>query len=206
MAIVIIGGHSRSVGKTSVVAGIIAGLPEFCWTAFKITQYGHGVCSANGEPCDCATADHSVAITEEHDSVGDSDTSRFLSAGAKKVYWVRTRQGKLAEAMPRIRQILASAENFIFESNSLMKFIRPDLYLTVLDFANPDFKDSAREHLDRADALIVQNNSRQPEWRGISLKPAAGKPVFQVTPPVYVTGEIVDFVRSRLIFNVAQVK
>ncbi len=206
MAIVIIGGHSRSVGKTSVVAGIIAGLPEFCWTAFKITQYGHGVCSANGEPCDCATADHSVAITEEHDRAGDSDTSRFLSAGAKKVYWVRTRQGKLAEAMPRIRQILGSAENFIFESNSLMKFIRPDLYLTVLDFANPDFKDSAREHLDRADALIVQNNSRQPEWRGISLKPTAGKPVFQVTPPVYVTGEIVDFVRSRLIFNVAQVK
>ena len=64
MAIIVIGGHSRSVGKTSVVAGLISALPEFNWTAVKITQYGHGICSANGKACDCATADHSWAISE----------------------------------------------------------------------------------------------------------------------------------------------
>ena len=53
MAIVVIGGHSRSVGKTSVVAGLISALPELNWTAVKVTQYGHGICSANGKPCDC---------------------------------------------------------------------------------------------------------------------------------------------------------
>lgn len=198
MAIVIIGGHSRSVGKTSVVAGLISALPEMKWTALKITQYGHGVCSANGEPCDCATNDHSWAVNEENDRSGESDTSRFLVAGAKKVYWVRTQQGMLAEAMPRVRQVIASAENVIFESNSLMKFIRPDLYLSVLDFENHDFKDSAREYLDRADGIIVQNEDRNPDWTGVSLKPVANKPVFRICPPPYVTGEIVDFVRSRL--------
>ena len=55
MAIVVVGGHTKNIGKTSVVAGLIAALPEMRWTAFKITQYGHGVCSANGEPCDCET-------------------------------------------------------------------------------------------------------------------------------------------------------
>jgi len=40
MAIVVVGGHSRSVGKTSVVAGLIAALREFNWTALKITQFG----------------------------------------------------------------------------------------------------------------------------------------------------------------------
>ena len=39
MAVIVVGGHSRSIGKTSVVAGLIARLPEFHWTAFKITQY-----------------------------------------------------------------------------------------------------------------------------------------------------------------------
>src|SRR6476620_12356439 len=78
MALIVIGGHSRSVGKTSVVAGLIAALPEFQWTAFKITQYGHGICSANGEACDCATGDHSWAITAEKNRAADSDTSRFL--------------------------------------------------------------------------------------------------------------------------------
>jgi len=198
MATVVIGGHSRSVGKTSVVAGLISALPEMRWTALKITQYGHGVCSANGEPCGCATNDHSWALTEEKDRNGDSDTSRFLVAGADKVYWVRTRQGMLAEAMPRVRQVMKSAENVIFESNSLMKFIRPDLYLTVFDFANLDFKDSAREYLDLADAIIVQNSNVLPDWAGISLRPVAKKAVFRIEPPPYVTAEIVEFVRSRL--------
>jgi hypothetical protein len=103
----------------------------------------------------------------------------------------------LAEAMPRVRQVIASAENVIFESNSLMKFVRPDLYLSVLDFANPDFKDSAREYLDRADAVIVQNADTHPDWSGVSLKPVANKPVFQISPPPYLTDEIVEFVRSR---------
>jgi dethiobiotin synthetase len=52
MAIVVVGGHTRNIGKTSVVAGLVRALPEMRWTAFKITQFGHGVCSANGEPCD----------------------------------------------------------------------------------------------------------------------------------------------------------
>jgi hypothetical protein len=199
MSILVIGGHSRSVGKTSVVAGLIAALPEFHWTALKITQYGHGICSADGQACDCATSDHSWAISEEKNSQGDSDTSRFLTAGAARVWWVRTEQGRLAEAMPALREKLAGAENVICESNSVLKFLRPDLYLTVLDPATPDFKSSAREFLDRASAIILhESKNGDPAWKDVSLKPVAGKPIFHITPPPYVTPEIVAFVRKRL--------
>src|SRR5579864_7449066 len=150
--LIVVGGHSRSVGKTSVVAGLIAALPQFHWTAMKITQYGHGICSANGKPCECACDDSSWAITEERDWSGKSDSSRFLVSGAKRSLWVRTRQGMLAEAMPRIREELAGSANAILESNSILRFLRPDLYLTVLDAATPDFKLSAQQFLDRADA------------------------------------------------------
>ena len=198
MALIVIGGHSRSVGKTSVVAGIIAALPEFHWTAAKITQYGHGICSANGEPCDCATDDHSWAITEERDRSGESDSSRFLLSGATRSLWVRTRQGMLAEAMPRLRKELASAENVILESNSVMRFLRPDLYITVLDASNADFKASAKEYLDRADAVVLHEHFGQAAWTSISLKPVQGKPVFRITPPPYVTPELIEFVRRRI--------
>jgi hypothetical protein len=198
MAIVIIGGHSRSVGKTSVVAGLISALPDFHWTAVKITQYGHGVCSANGEACDCATADHSWAISEERDRSGESDTSRFLIAGAAQTFWVRTEQGRLAEAMPALRQRLAGARNVIIESNSVLKFLKPDLYLTVLDPSTADFKNSAREFLDRANAVILHHTPDSPAWQSVSLKPVAGRPLFRITPPPYVTAEIADFVRSSL--------
>ena len=199
MAIIVIGGHSRSVGKTSVVAGLISALPEFHWTAVKITQYGHGVCSANGEPCDCATADHSWAISEERDRSGESDTSRFLIAGAAQTFWVRTEQGRLAEAMPALRQRLAGARNVIIESNSVLKFLKPDLYLTVLDPSTADFKTSAREFLDRASAVILHQTPDSPAWQSVSLKPVAGRPIFRITPPPYITAEMTDFVRAHLI-------
>jgi hypothetical protein len=196
--LVVIGGHSRSVGKTSVVAGVISALREYEWTAAKITQYGHGICSANGEACDCATGDHSWAITEERDRSGDSDTSRFLAAGAARVFWVRTEQGRLAEAIPTFRKRLEGARNVIIESNSVLKFLRPDLYLTVLDPSTADFKSSAREFLDRADAVILHNSEVTAQWQSVSLKPLANLPMFRITSPNYVTEEIVDFVRARL--------
>jgi hypothetical protein len=202
MSLVVVGGHSRSVGKTSVVAGLIAALPEFDWTALKITQYGHGVCSANGEPCDCASDDHSWAISEERDRSGESDTSRFLIAGASRVFWVRTEQGRLAEAMPSLRNRVENARNVIIESNSVVKFLRPDLYFTILDPATEDFKTSAKEFLDRADAVILHDAESAPAWNSVSLKPVADRPVFRIAPPPYVTSEIVEFVRSRLIARV----
>jgi hypothetical protein len=204
VAIVVIGGHSRSVGKTSVVAGLIVALPEFHWTALKITQFGHGICSADGKPCDCATTDdHFKAISDERDLSGESDTSRFLVAGAARSIWVRTRQGMLGEAMPDIRRRIAAAENVIIESNSIMGFLKPDLYLSVLDGEQEDFKVSANEFLDRADAVILHQHQTDaaPKWNAVSMDRLAGKPSFSIQPPPYVTPEIVEFVRERLNAN-----
>jgi len=200
MPIVVIGGHSRSVGKTSVVAGLISALPDLHWTALKITQYGHGICSANGEACDCATADHAWAVTEERNRDGESDTSRFLVAGADHAWWVRTEQGRLAEAMPRVRQVLAGTQNAIIESNSVLRFLKPDLYLTVLNPQTADFKTSAQTFLDRADAVLLHSveDSQSPAWERVSLKPVVNRPMFMIRPPQYVTPQVAAFVRERL--------
>jgi len=203
MAIVVVGGHTRNIGKTSVVAGLIRALPRMRWTAFKITQFGHGVCSANGEPCDCETADHTIAISEERDPTTGTDSARYLAAGAVRSFWVRTRQGQLAEAMPRLRkhfeQAQAEGGNVIVESNSILRFLRPDIFLTVLDPATPDFKESALRYLDRADAvLLTADEIGRPQWNGVSLKLIAGVPKFQMRPPEYVTEEITEFVAERL--------
>jgi len=89
----------------------------------------------------------------------------------------------------------------IVESNSVLKFLRPDLYLTVLDPGTEDFKNSAREFLDRAGAVILHEglNASGSAWNSVSLKPVAERPVFRITPPPYVTPEIVEFVRGSLV-------
>ena len=199
MAIIVIGGHSRNVGKTSVVAGLIANLPAYNWTAFKLTQFGHGRCSLNGKPCQCATADHAWAITEEKDRSGKSDSSRFLTAGAKHSFWVRTAQGQLAKAMPAIQRRLDQTENAILESNSILKFIQPELYISVLDPSNQDFKSSAQQFLGRADAIILHRSEQhEPNWPGVSLKTLPDRPVFMVAPPDYLSSEVVKFVERRI--------
>lgn len=157
MRTVVVGGHSRNIGKTSVVAAIIAALPEFPWTAVKIAQHGHGICSASNEPCDCAIdlPDCPYAIDEEKNRDSGTDTARFLHSGARRSLWVRTPQGALATAMPALHQAIAGETHVIIESNSVMEFLQPDLYLFVLNPAVEDFKDSARRFFPRADASIV---------------------------------------------------
>jgi hypothetical protein len=192
----VIGGHSRNVGKTSVVAGLIAKLPAYNWTAFKLTQFGHGRCSLNGKPCQCETADHAWAITEEKDTSGKTDSSRFLVAGAKHSFWVRTAQGQLEKAMPAIQRRLNDAENAILESNSILKFIQPDVYISVLDPETKDFKSSAQQYLERAHAVVLhRRKARESIWEGISLP---DRPVFVIDPPEYVSSEVVEFVEQRL--------
>jgi len=197
MSLVVVGGHSRSIGKTSVAAGLIAALPEYNWTAMKITQHGHGICSAVGEPCGCAIEyDHPYAISEES-IPGPSDSARFLAAGARRSFWLRTAVGQLGNAAAAIREIVQSSENTIVESNSILQFWKPELYLVVVDFATPDFKESALRYLDRADCLISVGQG-EPRWRGVSRRLWESKPRFPVQPPRYVSGELAQFVGQRL--------
>lgn len=182
MAVVVVGGHTRNIGKTTLAAQILAATRNMHWTAMKITQYGHSVCSANGEACDCSDPDHPVAVSEERDATSGTDTSRMLVAGAERVLWVRTQQGSLVEAMPRIRKEIGSHANVLIESNSVLRFLKPDVYVAVLQPAVADFKASALRYLDRADALFVPDGTSldDPAWDGVNAALLRGKPLFSL--------------------------
>ncbi len=199
MALIVVGGSTRNIGKTSVVAGLITALRSHSWTAIKITQYGHGICSADGKTCECATADHTVAFTEERDQLGRSDSSRYLMAGAKRSLWVRTQQGELLEAMPRLRREIAEAGNVIVESNSILQFIRPDLFLSVLDPAVEDFKPSARRYVDRADLILMPRREGQvAPWRESLRGVLQRAHILYFEPETYISEELVRFVEDKL--------
>ncbi len=201
MKCVVVGGQSRDVGKTSVVAAIIAALPQLGWTAVKITQHGHGICSRSGEPCGCAITapDCPYAIEEECDAAGRSDTSRFLRAGARRSLWVRTPVHALGTAMPALRAALDGSEHVIMESNSVLEFLRPDVYLTVLDPAVTDFKVSARRFLDQADAALIIRRMGTMGGMGIMEGDVPSlKPVFHTERGVWLTPDVVCFLQQRL--------
>jgi hypothetical protein len=176
---IVVGGHTRSIGKTQLVCDVIRAFPRVAWIAGKITQYGHGVCARNGENCDCAPDEHVCALDWEKLANTGTDSARFLEAGAKRSFWLRTKQGYLAEGLPLLRDALKKVASdqqpatsevsqpqntadhgtpmaLIVESNSLMQFVKPSLYFAVIDPLKDDFKESAQMALDRAHALVLR--------------------------------------------------
>ena len=196
--LVVVGGHSRNIGKTSVVAGLIRKLRHRQWTALKITLYGHGVCSNNNRACGCeAEPEHPFALTEEYEP-SDADSGRFLAAGAARSLWLRAPHGELARAAATLRKILDASDNTIVESNSVLELVQPDLFLILLDFSCQDFKPSSLRFLDRADAFVVIDRGiNAPLWADVARGLWDHKPQFLVKPPRYVTKDVVDFVDSR---------
>jgi len=199
--LVVVGGHSRNIGKTSVVAGLIRRLKDSRWTALKITQYGNGICANHSasEACGCQPASgEEFALSEEYEA-GETDSGRFLAAGAARSFWLRVPFGELPRAAGMVQKILAQGENVIVESNSVVELVTPDVFLMLLDFACEDFKASSLRFLDRADGFVVIDRGiNAPLWEHVARGMWDGKPQFLVKPPRYVTAEVADFVKGKL--------
>lgn len=187
MKTIVVGGNSKDIGKTSVVAGIIANFPELSWSAVKISQDKHLF----------------FEIREEEDQTGAGDTCRFLRAGAKRSLWIGTKPEMLPKAMPLLQQMIANDPCVIIESNSIIRFIKPDLYLMVLDYSTDDFKESAKQYFDLADAYIfIEPGVGIPLWQEVFFNSLTEKNIFKnifkVAPGKYITPEILNFVRQTL--------
>jgi hypothetical protein len=191
MAVIVVGGHSRKVGKTSVASALIHGLSEYRWTAIKISSHWHGEVSES--------AARSFIITEETDRAGAADSSRFLAAGAIRSIWVRLGKDGLEPAVRQLLPVIESSPNVIIESNSILRHITPDFYLVVLRYDIEDFKDSARSTLAKADAALAINCGRsKPLWKGVSQAALARIPLFVADDPQKVPAELIDLVKGSL--------
>ncbi len=202
MKLIMVGGHTRNIGKTSVVEGIIEATPELNWTAAKITQFGHGICSMDCEPCGCAVSEHQFSITEERARDTGTDTARFLAAGARRSLWVRTKQGELFTALPAFRKKIEADQFVIVESNSLRRFINPAVYLQVFDPSISDFKPSAQQYFDLSDAYIMVNKADQrlalPN-SGLTAQMRKNQPCFAVRKEDrFINEKVIEFVLSKL--------
>ena len=118
MAIIVVGGGGRGAGKTALICGLIRALPEIPWTAIKITDHEHG---------------KAAPVWEETTAGQESDTGRYLTAGARRALQVTTSTDAGLDAI--VEQILkecSPAGGAIFESNCVLDCMRADLCLAAL--------------------------------------------------------------------------
>jgi len=213
MKLVVVGGQVRKVGKTSVIAELVRGLNSLAWTAVKISFHGGDADSQDGPSAGDLPAHLDFLWSEEKDPHGDHDTSRFLAAGARRALWVRARGGTLAQALPGLLKALEGDEHVIVESNSILAFLKPTVFLFVIDESRRELKASARQFLARADAFVrVEPDLEARGWEQISVGARHGvplgefltlqgledKPVFPVSAGKWSNPALSRFVRERL--------
>jgi hypothetical protein len=199
MKLVVVGGQARKVGKTSVIAGLIRGLNTLAWTAVKISHHGGDADLQDMPSADDLPAHLDFLLNEERDPKGHGDTSLYLAAGARRSLWLRARGGRLAQALPALLEALEGDEHVIIESNSVLAFLQPAVFLVVIGESGRGLKVSARQFLGRADAFVTARPDFKPlAWPAISLQMLEGKPVFPVLPGEWSNPALCQFVRERL--------
>jgi hypothetical protein len=188
MAIIVVGGSGRGVGKTALVCGLITALTEFRWTAVKITSHNHG---------------KSEAIWEETEPAAGqgTDTARYLAAGARRALLITAPEPCLP--LDQLQNALGHDANVIFESNRIVNHLEPDLLkpdllkpalcLGVVGGPGMAIKGSFAAFLRRADALFAPMDD---DLKLDQLAP--GTSLFQWTALGAISPAIVGWVRARL--------
>lgn len=180
MASVVVGGGSKDIGKTALMCAVIEALPEFQWTAVKITGHDYG-------PPGSGPADGT--IWEETQAGEETDTGRYLLAGARRALLV-TRIGA-QPPIEEIRKALGHDRNVIFESNRIVDAIRPDLCLALIGGQSTEIKASFTRLLSIADAVVTLDATQTDDLPD-SL------PRFQLNSPRTLSAEMVSWLRTRL--------
>jgi len=140
MAMIVVGGGGRGAGKTALICGLLRALPESNWTAVKITTHAHR---------------HAETIYEELLAGEATDTSRYLAAGAKCALLVTADEGELGNILEQVFKEHARSGNLIFESNSVLRYVRPQLCFAVATSLTGERKPSF-EIVERcADATVA---------------------------------------------------
>ena len=176
MAIVVVGGSGRGVGKTALVCGLIAALPEFRWTAIKITSHDHG------QP---------KPVWEETQPGLGTDTARCLAAGARRAMLLTAEPEEMERVvLPLLQPLLEQQQNPILESNSILGLLRPDLCLGVKGEAGTEHKPSFGLVMERADVLVML--AAQDE------KVEGTRPLFRLAAMERISPEMQAWLRGKL--------
>lgn len=181
--LIVVGGHSRKIGKSSVVAALISGLRDARWTALKITSHQHDA------------PDEEPFVLAEETEATSTDSGRYLAAGAERSFLLRASANQLERALSSLNPTFRTATNVIIESNRVVELLHPDLYLLVVDPSIDDWKASARRNLPSADAILLVETHFAP-----ATVPALPRdtPRFPIKPPGYTSPELISFVARRL--------
>src|SRR5579884_3578104 len=155
MALIVVGGQSKHVGKTTLVCEIIRHFGNVRWTAAKVTSHSH-----HPEQCVRVASGPGWTIWEQRAGNSLVDTVRYLNAGATHSLLLCAESESLAQACVALKMELSRCGNAIVESTAAANLLAPDLFLLVVNPESQEIKPSASEQLAHAHAIVVSTEAQ----------------------------------------------
>jgi hypothetical protein len=142
--LVVVGGHSRGVGKTTTIEHILRARTGERWLAVKISAHRH------------APAHVAAPVIEEETHCGAAtQTSRYLHAGAARAWLCRADARAMPEAVRFVAGLVQAGANVIVESNRLVGYLNPETMLFLVSPPVEDWKPSSAGAISAAHAIIL---------------------------------------------------
>lgn len=154
MALIVVGGQAKHVGKTTLVCDVIRHFADARWLAAKITPHFH----AQQQPV--LSSGSGWIICEQHAADLDVDTGRYLAAGAVRSLLICAELRSLSDACAALKKEVVASPNAIVESTSAAHLLAPDVFILVVNPDDQQIKPSAREQLALADAVVVTSKAQ----------------------------------------------
>jgi hypothetical protein len=177
--LIVVGGHSRHVGKTSVVTSVLRQVDAGRWIAVKLSGHNHAM--PQTEP----------AHTRQ--------TARYRQAACGSALLLCAPDGNLGPAARSIQRMIAAGRNVIAESNRLVCHCEPDLVLFVIAPGIHDWKASSAACLRKADAIVLHGEGELP-GQAVALGGDAvlRLPRFRFSPGADTPSEFISWLHHRL--------
>jgi len=151
-----IGGATRNVGKTTFVCKVIEKFSQLLpIVAIKVKTIYEGDSFFHGKDKNPLTENY--RIINEVDATTEEDTALMLKAGAQKVFRVKVKSNFIEQVFKELQDILPKNIVWICESNSLRLAVKPSLFIMITNQLNNNMKPSAEQLLPFADLIVVSD-------------------------------------------------
>ena len=124
-------------GKTSLLLSILSTFPKLFSAAKFTTIHSEGqFCPVGNTGCPCHQLEGDFLLCEDLTVLGQSetDTGKMVQAGAQKVLWGVARPEGYPALVKQLKNVvLNQSVNLLTEGNSVLKHLRPDLILFVVN-------------------------------------------------------------------------
>lgn len=158
-SLILIGGSSRNVGKTTFVVRLIEKFAkEYTVVGLKIKTIYEGDDYFHGKNRNPLDSDY--RLIEEFDHASNEDTAKMLRAGAKRAFKLKVKSEAILHAYVNLKELLTETCLIVCESNSLRKVVKPAVYLLIKHRDDEKMKPSAKELEKYADKIIYTNGEQ----------------------------------------------